>query len=130
MLGAPPLEIVRPKSLHGSIIDPGLRAKRHEDSDSRLLQIAAIIEKRLKRDPGIAETAKAWVERRLLSAEGSERLALREWQDLLRSNSVSRLRRILVQDDERGRRLRQSLPFLEVLSPGERADLFRDSEAT
>ena len=83
VLGASPLEIVRPKSLHGSIIDPGLRAKRHEDSDSRLLQIAAIIEKRLKRDPGIAETAKAWVERRLLSAEGSERLALREWHDLL-----------------------------------------------
>jgi len=66
------------------------------------------------------------VERRLLTASGSERLALREWQALLRSNSAPRLRRLLVQDDARARRLRQSLPFVDVLSPDERKTLLRD----
>ena len=125
LVGAPPIELARPAAPDRSR-DPIFRAKRHESVDRRLLRIATAIAERLKRDPSLVQRAMDHVERRLLTASGSERLALREWQALLRSNSAPRLRRLLVQDDARARRLRQSLPFVDVLSPDERKTLLRD----
>ena len=61
-----------------------------------------------------------YINRRMLVATGSERLALREWHDVLRTTSIARLRRLLVQDDARGRRLRQSIPFVQLGSDQDR----------
>jgi hypothetical protein len=71
----------------------------------------------------LVEAAAAYIERRMLTASGSERLELREWKTVLSTMSVPRICRLLVEESARGRRLRQSLPFLGALSPAEREQL-------
>jgi hypothetical protein len=121
LVGAPPMDVARPRA-----VEPEApRTKRHEDVDARLLRMATLISERLRTDPSLIETATAHIDRRARTASGSEKLALREWSNVLTTMSVPRVRRLLVADSARGRRLRQSLPFLDVLSPAEREQLLR-----
>jgi hypothetical protein len=127
LVGAPPGELGGDRAADPPGADAAPhRARRHENTDERLLRIAAAIAERMRHDPSITDSARAYVDRRLLVAHGSEALALREWKDLLQTQSTPRLRRLLVLDDARGRRLRQSLPFIGVLSDLERSRLMRD----
>lgn len=59
--------------------------------------------------------------RRWLSVRGEDSLAAvyREWESLLGSLTVAQVSALLVADDERSTRLRQSSPFAGVLSPQE-----------
>lgn len=123
--GAPPIDIAKPRPVH-SPKDSMPRVKRHEDVDARLLRLAAAIADRIRIDPSVVESAKEFLERRLMSASPGERLELREWRDILNSMSPARIRRLMVQDDARGKRLRQSMPFLNVLSPADRARLLKN----
>ena len=45
---------------------------------------------------------------------------MREWLDILKSNSVEQVLQLLVDDSETARRLRQSTPFAEILTQEER----------
>jgi hypothetical protein len=47
-----------------------------------------------------------------------------EWRDLLASRSVTELIALITADDEEGRRLRQSTPFVGVVTPEERERTF------
>jgi hypothetical protein len=115
------MDLARPRA-----VEPEApRTKRHEDVDARLLRMATTISERIRTDPSLIEAATAYIDRRRLTASGSEQLALREWRTVLTTMSVPRIRRLLVEDGARGRRLRQSLPFLDVLSPAEREQLLR-----
>ena len=96
------------------------RVRRHADLDARGLGIARAVAERLRRDPTLAARALEFVERRMPSASPQERLELEEWARLLRTASPARLRRILADTGERATRLRQTLPFLGILSPEER----------
>jgi len=96
----------------------------HQHLDLRSKDIARLVADRIARDPSIVEDAKRYIDRRLPSASAGERLELQEWQNLLTSMSVPRLRRFLVQDDARAMRLRQSSPFLHALSQAQRRALF------
>jgi hypothetical protein len=127
LLGPPPLDLIRTEPPRGRRPrDP--RGKRHADLEARSLAIARIIADRIRRDPSLVEDARRHLERRMPSASAGERLELQEWQGVLATMSVSRLRRFLVQDDARARRLRQSSPFLTVLSPDERRAIFTAAE--
>jgi hypothetical protein len=44
---------------------------------------------------------------------------LQEWYEILKQTSLRRLMTLLESDSERAQRLRQSLPFAEVLQPHE-----------
>jgi len=60
------------------------------------------------------------VARRLARATPPERRELREWDRVLETMSLAQLRRFLTDRSERATRLRQTLPFLDALSPAER----------
>lgn len=119
------LELARP--LYGPApldMVPGQRAvsaaktavRTHADLEARSLAAARRIAELIRRDPSIVEDAQRWLERRMQTTQGGELLELEEWRNILTSMSTSRLRRFLVQDDARARRLRQSSPFPPVLS--------------
>lgn len=120
--GPSPADLVQ--SADGSALPTAAaRPRRHETRDDQAKALARAIADRIRGDSTIVEEAKRYVARRLAGASPGEQLELREWASLLATLSVSRLRRFLVEDSERARRLRQSLPFLDVLSADERQAL-------
>lgn len=121
LIGAPPMDLARPRAAEPK----APRMKRHEDVDARLMRMATAISDRLRTDSSLVEAAVAYIHRRALTASATEQLELREWKAILSTMSVPRVRRLLVENSARGRRLRQSLPFLGVLSPADREQLMR-----
>jgi hypothetical protein len=105
------------------------RIRTHADLDERSLVVAAAVAERLRRDPTLVARAREFVERRLRDASPQERHDLHEWEQLLRTASPERLRRLLVDRSERATRLRQTLPFLGVLEPEERQALLERAGA-
>jgi DNA-binding transcriptional ArsR family regulator len=104
--------------------------RRHADLDARGLDIARAIAGRLRHEPTLAARALLFVEQRMRSASPQERPELEEWSQLLRTASPARLRRFLVDPGERATRLRQTLPFLGILSPEERQAVLDDARST
>ena len=123
LAGAPPIDIARPRAREPMASRP----KRHEDVDANLLRMATAISERLRTDASLIEQAIAYIDRRVLTASPNEQLELREWKSVLTTMSVPRVRRLLVEDSARGRRLRQSLPFHGALTPADRERLSRDA---
>jgi DNA-binding transcriptional ArsR family regulator len=94
--------------------------RAHADHDRRALALAAAIADKLARDPSLVERARAYIAKRTTGASSGERRELAEWDRLLRTASPARLRRFLVDPGERATRLRQTLPFLGLLTERER----------
>jgi len=118
LLGPPPTSFVQQKRRRTD--DGNTRPRTHDDLDRRALTIARAIADRLAEDPTLVSAAREFVARRIKDASPRERRDLDEWQRLLESLSVRQLRNFLVHSGERSTRLRQSLPFVEVLSEDER----------
>lgn len=95
----------------------------HRDLDERARRIAAVIADYLPKDPTIIDRALGYIEARLERASGREAHALKEWRNLLTHLSVGQIQKILTEDSEHARELRQSLPFAEALTPQERQAL-------
>lgn len=100
----------RPKSL-----------RSHATLDARARSRAREVADRIARDPSLVERARAYIARRMPRASAGERAELEEWDQILRSMSIARLRRFLVDPGERASRLRQTNPFLATLDPDERS---------
>jgi hypothetical protein len=110
LYGKHPAEIARPEARRGTV--PSVtRGMTNESVDDRQLRIAVRVAEQLAADPSLVDGAMRNVERQLLTASTTERLALREWLAILRAYSAPRIRKLLVRDDAQGRRLRQSIPF-------------------
>lgn len=123
IVGPPPLDLAavrEPSSRSRNVAE----SRSHEQLDIRAMDIARAVAERIRRDPSLIEDAQRYIERRLPSASPGERLELEEWRFILANMSVPRLRRFLVQEDQRATRLRQSLPFLNVLSNEDRQAIF------
>jgi hypothetical protein len=101
--------------------------RSHRELDERARRLAAAVAERLPSDPGIIRRALAWLDQRLETAGGRETPALRQWRNTLANLSVAQIQKILTEDSERARELRQSLPFAEVLTAAERRTLFNPS---
>lgn len=123
ILGPPPLSLHEEESSGG---DYGGGRDRHTNVDRRMLRLARAIADRLGRDPSLVERAGKYIDRRLARASAAERKELLEWKQLLDSTSMAQLRRFLVDPGERATRLRQTLPFLDVLSKDERDRLLQE----
>ena len=126
LLGPLPLDITRTRG-PARRASRAPRATRHADHEARSLAVAALLAEHLRRDPSLVEEAQRYLERRIPRASPGERLDLEEWRRVLATLSIARLRRFLVRDDARGLRLRQSSPFLAVLSAEERRSLLAAS---
>lgn len=123
LLGPPPLDLLESRAAKGGRTKSP-RHQRHGDLDARSLELGRMVADRIRRDPSLVDEAKRYIERRLPLASSGERLELEEWRGILRTMSLSRLRRFLLQDDARATRLRQSSPFLSAITPEERRQVF------
>jgi hypothetical protein len=99
------------------------RVRSHADADARGRALGGAIADRLKTDPSLVSRARDYVAARLLAASAGEERELREWDRILRTMSIARLRKFLIDPGERATRLRQTLPFLGVLTREERERL-------
>ncbi len=112
LLGPPPLALLSEASSDRA----ESRTKSHEDLDRRALVLARAVAARLSADPSLIERAQKFIARRLREASARERKEHEEWGRILRTMSLARLKRFLVDPSERATRLRQSLPFVDALS--------------
>lgn len=92
----------------------------HGDLDARARALAIAIGHKLAQDPSLISRTKVRLAALIEKAAPYEQRELREWLRILDTTSLPRLRRLLADPGERGTRLRQSLPFLDVLTSEER----------
>ena len=121
LLGPPPASFVQQE--RPGVDEGNTRSRTHRELDCRALAIARVIADRLADDPSLVKDARDFVARRMRDASPRERKDLDEWQRLLERLSVRQLRNFLVHSGERATRLRQSLPFVGVLSKDERESM-------
>jgi hypothetical protein len=97
----------------------------HRDIEDRSLAMARMIVDRIDSDPRhlALEAARQRCRLWLQKAPCPD---LHEWEEIL-SNPWSMVRKVLLDESEYGRRLRQSNPFCGVLSPRERWCFYRKS---
>ena len=79
----------------------------------------------LPNDPSIVDRARHWIETRLKVAGRRDTGDLKEWSRILDELSLQQIQAFLRENSERAHRLRQSLPFTEVLTPSERRRLLK-----
>ena len=97
--------------------------KTHQEIDNRSLAMARAIVKKIDQDPerkGLESARSAcrhWNLRRPSPA-------VSEWLEILKQPWID-IRLILLDEGERGKRLRQSSPFVGILSNRERWQLYR-----
>lgn len=96
----------------------------HQEIDRRSLILAKAIVNRIDSDPARKGLEKARRNCRRWLADRNDR-ALLEWLGIL-DKSWAEIRLILLDESEKGKRLRQSTPFCGVLSPQERWDIYRN----
>jgi len=99
---------------------PRRRPRTHEEADAGALALAEAIADLLRADPSLRTRALHHLDRLAREPQGTAAAEIDEWRQLLRTYSPERLRRLLVSGSSRARRLRQSSPFLAVLSSDER----------
>lgn len=103
-------------------------ARNHQDLEDLSLRYAEAIAKRIRKEPELIERARAWLRSRMAQASKPEVRELREWERVLESTTPARLSRFLVDSSERAVRLRQTNPFLDVLTQEERRELAQERE--
>ena len=119
LLGPGPLDLLSDRHAENATS----RQRSHGDLDRRALVLARAVAARLSEDPVLIERAQQHLERRLRQASARERKEHEEWDRILRTMSLARLKRFLVESSERATRLRQTLPFVDALSRKEIAAL-------
>jgi hypothetical protein len=90
----------------------------HREAEQRLL--AEAIVRHLRKNPAKRRLALDYIVKRWKDASPQERHELDEWRSILESSSNARLERLLMDPGERSTRLRQTLPFVNLLTPDER----------
>ena len=118
LYGPPPLSFLEAGGRRSAGPPPALR---HADLDLRSLAIGGWLARRLDHDPTLPVRARSWLVRKMASAPEREQPDLRDWLQLLDGRSVPRVQHLLTDPSERATRLRQSNPFLPILTEKERA---------
>ncbi len=111
---------VLPQRLAGEPRGAGRRS--HVAVDEALLDRAKQAAAALERRPELVREARDEVAKRLLTAPPQEARTLREWQGVLDSMSIPRLRSWLAGRSERAMRLRQSMPIAFLQAADEQSD--------
>jgi hypothetical protein len=101
--------------------------KTHQEIDDRSLAMARAIVKKVDADPehraveNAREVCRRWHRQR-------ESAAVSEWLDIL-EKPWREVRSVLLDEGERGKRLRQSSPFVGILTNRERWQIYREYKA-
>jgi len=99
--------------------------RTHQTRDATALRRGVWIARQLERDPTLVKRARQWLVTRIPEVSPHEEHELQEWRDVL-NGSVPRIQHVLSDAGERGRRLRQSNPFIHALSERERAQMRKE----
>lgn len=83
------------------------------------LAMCRVIAAKVRRDPSLIRIAEENLRRWKRKLRPWPR-ALREWEEILAHKSLKRVLEILTQDSDEGQRLRQSDPFVGILTEQER----------
>lgn len=94
--------------------------RSHQDLDHQSETDAQAWSELLRMYPDIIERTINYLDNRIAQASSGEKKELQEWKRILESMSFQRLKKFLESDSERATRLRQSLPFWEILNEQER----------
>ncbi len=121
IVGPHPLSYL--ESSHEWHPSPAPEHRSHLAVDRRSLETARWVAERLDRDPTLPKRARSWIVHRMHQASSRETHELSEWLRLLEAASIPRIQYILLDSSERAARLRQSNPFIPVLSDEERRKL-------
>jgi hypothetical protein len=102
--------------------------KSHQDIDRRSLLLHRLVSGKLLRNPALVERPRATISRwRSLNPDAP---ALREWEDLLSHMEVPVLAKFLRSRSEDAIRMRQSSPFVGILTEKERGSVMRKYAAS
>jgi hypothetical protein len=123
LLGPPPVALLTQDDTPKRRRAARARTRSHRDADARALAFGSAIADRLRTNPSLIPHARDYIANRLPNASAGERRELQEWDRILRTMSVAKLRRLLTDTGERATRLRQTLPFVGVLTEEERMRL-------
>ncbi len=96
------------------------RPKSHREADELSLQLAGAVSELIRSDPSLIRRAVQHLNRLAHDPQGIAVGDVLEWRQVLETYSPERVSKLLVSGSSRARRLRQSSPFLAVLSPEER----------
>ena len=96
-------------------------ARTHEEVDRRSLALHAEVAARLRAQPSLLRIARENLERWRRRREDGDPAAsaIQEWQEILDTLSLDDLCDLLMEQSERGDRLRQSSPFAGILTPAQ-----------
>jgi len=100
--------------------DGGGPIRTHQDLDERARLVATKLAKLLSSDPSLIERALDWIDERQSRSSIHEQHELEEWRRILKELSVRQVQSFLIENSERANRLRQSIPFVDVLTDVER----------
>lgn len=103
-----------------------LGRRTHQARDAAALHRGVWLSKQLAHDPTLLKRAKEWLVTHIPDVSPHEEHELKEWLDVLHHSSVPRIQHMLSDPGERGKRLRQSNPFIPVLSPREREQMRKE----
>jgi hypothetical protein len=123
----------QPILLWGVLPDRGAQApstsgrRSHSAADQALLNRAKQAATALESRPELVREAREELAERLSSASPQEAKTLREWQQVLDTMTIPRLRKWLVSHGERATRLRQSMPFVLLQAAEEQSGSARGS---
>jgi hypothetical protein len=98
--------------------------RTHSDIDRRSLDLARAVVATIDADPARQGLIHARATCDRWRREINDTPAIREWADIL-AGPWERVRSVLLDESEEGRRLRQNSPFAGVLAPRVRWDIYR-----
>jgi len=94
----------------------------HSRLDERSRAMHRLIAAKVETNPALLDKARENL-RRWQGSEGSPKLALAEWEQIL-SGPISKVTQFLTEQSERATRLRQSSPFAGILTEAERRAIY------
>lgn len=112
---------------------PRARSRKHDWIDERSLALAQAVARCISEDQSLIskalETVNRWDAEAQAAGDARVRPLLATWRDLLTSGTLEEIVARLVEDSDRGRRLRQSSPFAGCLPEAERRAILAAFEA-
>lgn len=107
------------------------RSNWHQQVDVRSLEMHQLVAQKIRRAPVLFQEVEAVLKRWLEQGQESERASdtLSEWEQILGNSSREEILELISSDSEEAARLRQSSPFVGILTDQERKDIFARYEA-
>jgi len=100
----------------------------HQYVDDRSLDLDRAILKKIRQNPALLEIARENIRKWLANGSSGSFDPILEWQSIFEQGSFEEILSWLSREDDDAKRLRQSSPFVGILTEQERLDIFKRYE--